>query len=114
MTKISDKKPIKTLLSVSNLDYLSFLCSQIDFYSGHTNEVNQIKSNPTKKRLASCSDDQTARIWDVSDLINGSSDVIPGLSQSDRVIVLEGHEHSVSSIAWCPKIQPGDIELIAT
>jgi transducin (beta)-like 1 len=96
--KIHDKKPIKTL-------------------SGHTNEINQIKCNSSRTRLASCSDDQTARIWDVSDL-SGSrspdSESIPGLSESDRVIQLEGHEHSVSSIAWCPPSVAGGVELIAT
>jgi len=96
--KINDPKPIKTL-------------------SGHTNEINQIKCNPSRTRLASCADDQTARIWNVSDLSEGrspDSDSIPGLSESNRVVELEGHEHSVSSIGWCPQNSPGGVELIAT
>lgn len=85
--------------------------------SGHTNEINQIKCNPSGTRLASCSDDQTARVWNLADL-SGSrtpdSDPIPGLSESNRVVQLDGHDHSVSSISWCPQSSAGGVELIAT
>ncbi|KIM88979.1 hypothetical protein PILCRDRAFT_813977 [Piloderma croceum F 1598] len=93
--KVDESKPIRTL-------------------SGHTDEINQIKCNLSRTKLASCADDQTARIWNVSDLSGSRSpDAIPGLSESDRVILLEGHEHSVSSIAWCPRTTAG-IDIIAT
>jgi len=93
--KVNESKPIKTL-------------------TGHENEINQIKCNPSRTRLASCADDLTARIWNVSDLSGSRSpDSIPGLSESERVIVLDGHEHSVSSIAWCPRLTAG-IDIIAT
>lgn len=116
--KINDEKPIKTLTYVLPTRHtsLSAHCIII-FFSGHTNEINQIKCNSSRTRLASCSDDQTARIWNVSDLSGGrspDSESIPGLSESDRVVELEGHEHSVSSIAWCSHNVAGGVELIAT
>ncbi|KAK7063722.1 F-box-like/WD repeat-containing protein TBL1Y [Favolaschia claudopus] len=83
--------------------------------SGHDNEVNQIKSNVSGTRLASCSDDMTARIWKLKDSpIPASEDslLIPGLS--DDCLVLLGHTHSVSTIGWCPNPPPGTNEIIAT
>jgi transducin (beta)-like 1 len=34
-------------------------------YTGHTDEVNGVKWDPTGKYLASCSDDCTAKVWEV-------------------------------------------------
>ncbi|KAJ7919314.1 WD40 repeat-like protein [Mycena leptocephala] len=81
--------------------------------SGHTNEINQVKCNVSGTRLASCSDDTTARVWKVDD-ISTSGESIPGLTDSDQVLVLRGHDHSVSTIAWCPTIQAGANEILAT
>ncbi|RDB29531.1 F-box-like/WD repeat-containing protein TBL1Y [Hypsizygus marmoreus] len=81
--------------------------------TGHMNEINQIKCNPAGTRLASCSDDMTARVWNVQGIVNPTDD-IPGLVASDAVIVLEGHKHSVSTIAWCPDRNLGPHPLIAT
>ncbi|KAJ2934295.1 hypothetical protein H1R20_g2775, partial [Candolleomyces eurysporus] len=69
-------------------------------FEGHEDEINQIRTNSNGTRLASCSDDSTARIWRTDDL--SSTDAIPGLSSSDNVIILKGHGHSVSGVAWCP------------
>lgn len=81
--------------------------------SGHTNEVNQIKSNATGTKLASCSDDMTTRIWPVGKLI-APADAIPGLGTSNpQVLCLKGHGHSVSTIAWAPHT-PGTNEILAT
>ncbi|KAG5639567.1 hypothetical protein H0H81_012238 [Sphagnurus paluster] len=79
---------------------------------GHMNEVNQIKSNPSGTRIASCSDDMTARIWNVGHITNSPS--IPGLSATIPSIVMQGHRHSVSTIAWCPDPTLGPHPLIAT
>jgi len=76
------------------------------------NEINQIKCDPFGTRLASCSDDMTARVWDVEGI--SSPDEIPGLVASKAVVVLEGHKHSVSTIAWCPNNKIGTHPLIAT
>ncbi|TFK41943.1 WD40-repeat-containing domain protein [Crucibulum laeve] len=80
---------------------------------GHRNEINQIKVNPRGTLLASCSDDMTARVWDIEHL-KASYDEIPGLATSERSVVMEGHKHSVSTIGWCPNNSPGDNEFLAT
>lgn len=79
---------------------------------GHENEINEIRCNSTGTRLASCSDDMTARVWNIENL-SSSSDSIPGLMASD-VIVLRGHSHSVNTISWCPDHPPGTNQLVAT
>ncbi|KAL4241703.1 F-box-like/WD repeat-containing protein Ebi-like protein [Abortiporus biennis] len=73
----------------------------------HSGEVNQIKCNPSHTRLASCSDDQTARIWIMEDLM-GRGD------PEKSVKVLRGHTGQVSSIIWCPKTAIGANEICAT
>ncbi|KAJ3802259.1 WD40 repeat-like protein [Lentinula aff. detonsa] len=97
---VNEEKPIKT-------------------FGGHTDEINQIKCNPSGTRLASCSDDMTTRIWNVSKFSASTpleADSIPGLGgsdTSDQVTILEGHKHSVSTIGWYQP--PGtENELIAT
>ncbi|KAG6897965.1 hypothetical protein C0992_008355 [Termitomyces sp. T32_za158] len=79
---------------------------------GHENEINQIKCNPSRTRLASCSDDMTARVWSIDNINNNDS--IPGLVASDGVVVLQGHKHSVSTIGWCPDPSLGPHPLLAT
>ncbi|KAG2022756.1 WD-repeat-containing protein [Coprinopsis cinerea AmutBmut pab1-1] len=85
----------------------------IKLLEGHKDEINQIRVNPSRTRLGSCSDDTTARIWRV-DNISSTADAIPGLASSDDVVVLQGHTHSVSTIAWCPMTPTGTHELVAT
>jgi WD40 repeat protein len=82
--------------------------------SGHYHEVNQVRCNSTRTRLASCSDDTTARIWNVSNLSSRSPESIPGLVSSDNNVVLRGHTQSVSSIGWCPDHPHGTNEIVAT
>ncbi|KIL71635.1 hypothetical protein M378DRAFT_64518 [Amanita muscaria Koide BX008] len=81
--------------------------------SGHENEINEIRFNPTGTRLASCSDDMTARIWNIESISN-ASDAIPGLMSSDPVVILRGHNHSVNIIAWCPDHPRGTNHHVAT
>lgn len=77
------------------------------------NEINQIKCNPSGTRLASCSDDMSARVWNVDGVSN--PDAIPGLvTSSSALVILEGHKHSVSTIGWCPDRTLGPHPLIAT
>jgi transducin (beta)-like 1 len=68
---------------------------------GHTDEINQIRFNKSSTRLASGSDDKTARIWNIE-------------STSGNVVVLNGHQNSVSTIGWCPYTAFGTNELLAT
>ncbi|KAJ3509698.1 hypothetical protein NLJ89_g5083 [Agrocybe chaxingu] len=81
--------------------------------TGHKDEVNQIRVNPSGTRLASCSDDGTAYVWKVDNL-SPPADTIPGLSASDHVVVLKGHSHSVSTVGWCVDHPAGTNELLAT
>ncbi|KAF8921889.1 WD40-repeat-containing domain protein [Mucidula mucida] len=70
--------------------------------SGHANEINQIRLNAAGTRLASCSDDKTSRVWDITNLSAPTDDTIPGLSaRSNRVVVLAAHDHAVTALAWC-------------
>ncbi|KAF7329882.1 hypothetical protein MKEN_00251900 [Mycena kentingensis (nom. inval.)] len=68
---------------------------------GHTGEINQIKFNPARTRLASGADDHTARIWTLS-------------QPDDEPIVLSGHTHSVNMVSWVPLASPGTNELFMT
>lgn len=77
------------------------------FCSGHTDEVNQIKCNSRRTALASCSDDRTARVWDVESIKLGRP-------FNNAVLTLEGHSSTVSSIAWCPWDQQSDGDILAT
>ncbi|KAJ7603123.1 WD40 repeat-like protein [Roridomyces roridus] len=100
----------------------------VNTFTGHSNEINQIKSNPSGTRLASCSDDMTARIWSLDDIEtrkrptpDAANGAIPGLSAPpatsddlDKPVILTGHNHSVSTIAWCPNHVPGTNEIVAT
>ncbi|TDL28350.1 WD40 repeat-like protein [Rickenella mellea] len=92
--------------------------SPIKTFDGHTNEVNQIKFNPSRTRLASCSDDQTARIWNITNLFRKPEpDSIPGLgttTKPDSVITLKGHSDSIGSIGWCPAPSNSGHEIMAT
>ncbi|KZT30916.1 WD40 repeat-like protein [Neolentinus lepideus HHB14362 ss-1] len=94
--QLGDHKPIKT-------------------FSGHINEVNQVKCNPKRTRIASCSDDRTARVWNLDNVVSPRSPTVPMLpTQEERVVILKGHKQSVSSVQWCPQSVDGQNELIAT
>ena len=75
--------------------------------SGHTTEVNQIKCSPSRSRIASCSDDRTARIWNIEDIVYNRP-------PNNDVVVLKGHSDTVSSIAWSPVVTEGDHEILAS
>ncbi|TCD68083.1 hypothetical protein EIP91_011536 [Steccherinum ochraceum] len=76
-------------------------------FAGHTKDVNQIKCNPSRTLLASCSDDGTARIWNIADLTTAEP-------SSETARVLRGHDQAVSSILWCPKTESDAHEILAT
>ncbi|KAK7039430.1 F-box-like/WD repeat-containing protein TBL1Y [Favolaschia claudopus] len=81
--------------------------------SGHTNEVNQIKCNPSSSKLASCSDDMTARIWNI-DNVSSAPESISDSEVSQQPVVLIGHKHSVCAVGWCPEHPEGTNQIIAT
>ncbi|KAI0669777.1 WD40 repeat-like protein [Trametes maxima] len=74
---------------------------------GHKSEVNELRCNPGRTRLASCSDDKTARVWNVEDIVYGRP-------ADDRVLVLNGHKGQVNNLAWIPGIPAGEHELLVT
>jgi len=80
---------------------------------GHGDEINQVRCNATGTRIATCSDDMTARVWNVEDIFS-SADSIPGLVASNSFVVLAGHRHSVSTIGWCSDISISKHPMVAT
>ncbi|KAJ6520391.1 WD40 repeat-like protein [Mycena sanguinolenta] len=81
--------------------------------SGHTHEINQIKVNASRTRLASCSDDMTARVWRVDNL-PAPGETATDMGGFDQPVFLSGHQHSISMIGWCPDNSPGTNEILAT
>ncbi|EGO30833.1 hypothetical protein SERLADRAFT_455117 [Serpula lacrymans var. lacrymans S7.9] len=73
---------------------------------GHTNEVNSVKCSPSKTHLASCADDGTARIWDVTDIHNPK--------YADDCVILAGHTSCLTGIDWSPNSSLEHNELVAT
>ncbi|KAH7923908.1 WD40 repeat-like protein [Leucogyrophana mollusca] len=78
----------------------------IQTLKGHEGELNSIKCNTSRTRLASCSDDGTARIWNITDIHNQKTMAAP--------VVLEGHRQCITSVDWCPNMAADTNELLAT
>lgn len=80
-------------------------------WRGHAAEVNQIRFNDTHVLLASCSDDGTAKIWDIPPLL-ASSTVQQLGSDAERLLVctLNGHQQRVTRVMWSTL----DPEMVAT
>jgi transducin (beta)-like 1 len=66
---------------------------------GHSSEVNAVRWDPTGTMLASCSDDGTAKVWDMSQL-GGDSSSGSGAVQPRHV--LHGHTKEIYTIKWSP------------
>ncbi|CAM9201813.1 unnamed protein product [Laminaria digitata] len=58
-------------------------------FTGHTDEVNAIKWDPSGHLLASCSDDYTAKIWK--------------MGQTSCVHNLQEHDKEIYTIKWSPR-----------
>jgi WD40 repeat protein len=112
--QVGKAEPLKTFSCVAkfcSIPHGSFQLALQSKHSGHTHEVNQIKSNPSATRLASCSDDMTARIWRLDD-ISTAGEVVSAVGEPH--VVLSGHTNSVSTIGWCPNTPAGTNEIVAT
>ena len=59
-------------------------------YSGHTDEVNAVKWDPSGNLLASCSDDCTAKVWDLT-----TADSTPRYD-------FQSHKQEIYTIKWSP------------
>lgn len=103
IVSLSGTKPIRTLRFVAIAWSQSAHPHRL-WYRGHTGELTMIKCNPSRTRLASCSDDATARIWNLENMLEKSS--VP--------IVLMGHTRCLTSVKWCPSTASGANELVAT
>ena len=58
-------------------------------FRGHKDEVNAVKWDPSGTLLASCSDDSTAKVWDVS---SGSSTPLHDFTS---------HKQEIYTVKWC-------------
>jgi WD40 repeat protein len=59
-------------------------------FSGHTDEVNAVKWDPSGTLLASCSDDCTAKVWDVN-----SASTLPKWD-------FKSHQQEIYTVKWSP------------
>lgn len=59
-------------------------------YSGHTDEVNAVKWDPSGNLLASCSDDCSAKVWDLT-----TTDTTPRYD-------FKSHKQEIYTIKWSP------------
>ena len=75
-------------------------------YTGHTDEVNAVKWDPSGTLLASCSDDCTAKVWDVNRGIN------------EPLYDFKSHEQEIYTVKWSPTGQgsanPTKLLMLAT
>lgn len=62
--------------------------SPIKTFSGHENEVNAIKWDPSGQLLASCSDDKTLKVW--------------SLNAESHIHNLRAHQSEIYTIKWSP------------
>ncbi|VDC08022.1 unnamed protein product [Peniophora sp. CBMAI 1063] len=76
-------------------------------FIGHTSEVNTIRVDHTASMLASCSDDYTASIWNVSNLGKRSNMTV----EITQRVALVGHEEPVNNIGWAGSL---GTEVVAT
>ena len=64
-------------------------------YTGHTDEVNAVKWDPSGTMLASCSDDCTAKVW-------GWDPSAPvGTTKSEPLWDFKSHEAEIYTVKWC-------------
>ncbi|KAF8051093.1 hypothetical protein N665_1801s0009 [Sinapis alba] len=79
--------------ATSSTDTMIYLCKigetrPVKTFAGHQGEVNCVKWDPTGTLLASCSDDSTAKIWNVK--------------QHNFVHDLRDHTKEIYTIRWSP------------
>jgi len=59
-------------------------------YSGHNDEVNAVKWDPSGTLLASCSDDCTAKVWDINS------------PRNDPKWNFKSHQQEIYTVKWSP------------
>lgn len=99
-------------------------------FKGHSDEVNCIRFCPNNRHLASCSDDNTVRVWSlqpVKSLLDlsekdvqkeGSDESSESKPSGDEGIdhssCCEEHDKEVHAVAWCPRVTPDSPKLLAS
>lgn len=75
-----------------------------------------VKYHAPSKRLASCSDDRTARVWPLKEILREGSPPIPGLGSNDMpsAVILRGHKNNVGTMEWCPAVEHDENPILAT
>lgn len=75
-------------------------------YKGHMDEVNAVKWSPSGKYLASCSDDCTAKVWEVDS------------DRSEPLYDFVNHDQEIYTVKWSPtgpgSPNPSKMALLAT
>jgi transducin (beta)-like 1 len=74
-------------------------------FVGHEDEVNAIKWDPSKKMLASCSDDGTAKLWKIDHAETMAMEVDESGGDDPRnmwVHSFDDHKKEVYTIRWSP------------
>lgn len=75
-------------------------------YKGHMDEVNAVKWSPSGKHLASCSDDCTAKVWEVDS------------DRSEPLYDFVNHDQEIYTVKWSPtgpgSPNPSKLPLLAT
>jgi len=75
-------------------------------YTGHADEVNAVKWDPSGNLLASCSDDCTAKVWDVNS------------DRKDPLFDFKSHQQEIYTVKWAPtgpgSKNPNKLPMLAT
>ena len=66
------------------------LSRPVKTYSGHNDEVNAVKWDPSGTLLASCSDDCTAKVWDINS------------PRNDPKWDFKSHQQEIYTVKWSP------------
>lgn len=75
--------------------------SPMKTFSGHVDEVNAIQWSPNGKLLASCSDDNTAKIWSLDAPGNG---MLHDFTDHDKEVRFFFIQYKIKNFLWCLEI----------
>ena len=87
---VKDGRPLDNYPAISPLYALQQSLSKFKEkrrFRGHQDSVKSVSFSPDGKTLATASDDNTARIWDL---------------QGNQLALFSGHQHSVKSVSFSP------------
>jgi transducin (beta)-like 1 len=86
--------------------YMVGMPKPLKVYSGHKDEVNAVKWDPSGRFLASCSDDSTAKVWEVDN------------DREGPLYDFTSHKQEIYTVKWSPtgvgSLNPEMQSLLAT